>query len=327
MSLPSLRKLARWCTGAALFAAASHSAWAAWPDDKPIEVVVGFAPGGGTDLMARKLLPFVQKRLGGKAQFIVVNKPGASGEIATGYVAKSRADGYTLAIVNVPGFLYVPMTRKTQFQPEDLQLIARVVDDPTVLVARGDGVLRSLETVVGVLKQRPASVSAGHNGEGSNGDLALDMFQSAAHVQFTLVPYKGTGQQKTDLLGGHLQLATVSAGEALDMKSGGTPVRVITQFAAARSKALPDVPTATEAGFKVVMSSERGFAAPRGTDPAIVERLEKAIAESLKDPEFIATATSDAPVLAYLPGAQWQKSLERNRKVLQQIAEKRPRAQ
>jgi tripartite-type tricarboxylate transporter receptor subunit TctC len=101
-------------------------------------------------------------------------------------------------------------------------------------------------------------------------------------------------------------------------------VQVITQFTGKRSKALPDVPTATEAGYKVQMSSERGFAAPRGMDPAIADRLQKAIAESLKDPEFIATATSDAPVLAYLPGAQWQKSLEQNRKLLREIAEKRP---
>src|SRR4051794_14543864 len=80
--------------------------FAAWPEDKPIEVVVGFAPGGGTDLMARKLLPFVQKRLGPKAQFVVVNKPGAGGEIANAYVKNAKPDGYTLAVVNVPGFLF-----------------------------------------------------------------------------------------------------------------------------------------------------------------------------------------------------------------------------
>ena len=85
---------------------ASTSTWAAWPDDKPIEVIVGYAPGGGTDLMARKLLPFVQKRLSPKAQFIVVNKPGAGGELANGYVARAKADGYTLAVVNMPGFFF-----------------------------------------------------------------------------------------------------------------------------------------------------------------------------------------------------------------------------
>src|SRR6476659_7822857 len=124
---------------AALALGAAGQSLAAWPEDKPIEVVVGFAPGGGTDLMARKLLPFVQKRLGGNAQFVVVNKPGASGDLANGYVAKAKPDGYTLAIVNVPSFLYTPLTRKAQYKPEDFQLVSRVVDDPTVLIARADG--------------------------------------------------------------------------------------------------------------------------------------------------------------------------------------------
>ena len=302
--------------GAAFF---SQSALAAWPDDKPIEVVVGFAPGGGTDLMARKLLPLVQKRLGGKAQFVVVNKPGAAGELAVGYAAKAKADGYTLAVVNLPGFLYVPMSRKAQYQPDDVQLIARVVDDPTVLVARPEGTMQSLQTVVGVSKQRPGSVSAGHNGEGTNGELALQLLESAAGIQLTSVPYKGTGPQKTDLLGGHIQFATISAGEALDLQKGGTNVRVVTQFTSKRSAALPNVPTATEAGVKVLMSSERGFAAPKGVDPSVISRLEKAIAESLKDPEFLTNSPSDAPVVAYLPGAEWQKSMEQNRRSLQQL--------
>jgi tripartite-type tricarboxylate transporter receptor subunit TctC len=313
-------------TCAAALALASAAAFAAWPGDKPIEVVVGFAPGGGTDLMARKLLPFVQKRLGGNAQFIVVNKPGASGDLANGYVAKARPDGYTLAVVNVPGFLYLPMSRKTQYQVQDFALVSRVVDDPTVLIARTDGTLKSLPTVVGVSRQRPGSVSIGNNGEGTNGDLAIELLQSAAKIQLNPVAYKGTGPQKIDVLGGHLQLGTVSAGEVPELHKGGTStIMAIAQLTATRSAALPNVPTAAEAGYKVFMSSERGFAAPRGTDPAIVARLDKAIADSLKDPEFIASASADAPVLSYLSGPQWQKSLEKNAQVLKQIAANRPK--
>jgi tripartite-type tricarboxylate transporter receptor subunit TctC len=310
----------------ALLACSAAGAFAAWPNDKPIEVVVGFSPGGGTDLMARKLLPFVQKRLGSNVQFLVVNKPGASGDLANGYVAKAKPDGYTLAIVNVPGFLYLPMSRKTQYQAQDFQLISRVVDDPTVMIARADGTLKSLQTVVGVSKQRPGSVSVGNNGEGTNGDLAIELLQAAAKIQLNPVAYKGTGPQKIDVLGGHLQLGMVSAGEIPELHKGGTAsIIAITQFTSKRSAALPNVPTAAEAGYKVFMSSERGFAAPRGTDPAIVARLDKAIADSLKDPEFIANASADAPVLSYLSGPQWQKSLEQNARVLKQIADTRPK--
>src|SRR5690348_1239185 len=97
-----MRFLASALTFVAISFAAVQPAMAGWPDDRTIEVVVGFAPGGGTDLLARKLMPFVQKRLGGKAQLIVVNKPGAAGEIANAYVAHAKPDGYTIGIVNVP---------------------------------------------------------------------------------------------------------------------------------------------------------------------------------------------------------------------------------
>jgi tripartite-type tricarboxylate transporter receptor subunit TctC len=100
---------------AAFGVAACGSALAAWPDDKPIEVIIGFAPGGATDVMARKLLPFVEKRLDGKAKFVVLNKPGAGGEIAFGSIARAAPDAYSMGVVNVPGYNFIPMTRKTQY--------------------------------------------------------------------------------------------------------------------------------------------------------------------------------------------------------------------
>lgn len=300
---------------------AGTPAWAAWPEDKPIEVVVGFAPGGGTDLMARKLLPFVQKRLGGKAQFVVVNKPGAAGEIANTYVAKAKPDGYTLAVVNMPSFFFVPMSRKSQYQAEEFQLVARVIDDPTILLVRSDSKLASLQSLVAAAKQQPGSVSFGHNGTGTNGELAISMLAKAAGVELNAVPYKGTAAQKTDLLGGHLDVALVSAGEVPELHEGAKAnVRALAQLAAKRSAALPQVPTASDAGLSVLMSSERGFAAQKNVPADIVKRLEQAIAEAVKDPEFLAASTDDA-LLAYLPGAQWQKALEPTRKALQPLAD------
>ncbi len=304
----------------------AQPAVAAWPEDKPIEVVVGFAPGGGTDLMARKLLPFVQKRLGGKAQFVVVNKPGAAGEIGNAYVKNAKPDGYTLAVINVPGFLYVPMIKKSQYEAQDFTLISRVVDDPTVIVTRAENPVQSFAGVITALRQKPGSLSFGHNGVGTNGELALALITKEAKVEFNAIPYKGTAAQKTDALGGHLAYALVSAGEIPELHGNGTgQLKAIVQFGDKRSPALPSVPTATEAGVKVVMTSERGFAAPKGVPQQFIKQLDAAIAESLKDPEFIANASADAPVLAYLPGDQWQQSLEKNRKALQELAKTLPK--
>lgn len=321
-----MRKSLRAALGVVLATALAHPAFAAWPEGKPIEIVVGFTAGGGTDLMARKLAPFIQKRLGGKAQFIVNNKPGAAGEIANAYIARAQPDGYTIGIVNVPGFLFLPMTKKTQYAPEDLRLVARVVDDPTVLVVRADSKFTGLAAVVDALRAKPGSVSVGHNGTGTNGDLALQLLADATKVQANEIPFKGTAAQKTDLLGGHLDLATISAGEVPELHGGKTgQMKVLVQFSPKRSAALPNVPTAQEAGFPVVMSSERGFAVPKGVPEEIVKKLEAAIADALKDPEFAASAPGDAPVLAFLPGAQWNESLNQNRKALQVLADKMPK--
>ena len=130
-------------------------------------------------------------------------------------------------------------------------------------------------------------------------------------------------------MGGHLEFGLVSVGEVPELhgNAAGTPgqLRALVQFSAKRSSALPQVPTAAELGVNVVMSSERGFAAPKGVPAEIILKLDQAIAESLKDPAFIANASSDAPVLAYLPGNQWTTSLQQNRKLLEPLAKAAPK--
>jgi tripartite-type tricarboxylate transporter receptor subunit TctC len=180
---------------------------AGWPEDKPIEVVIGFAPGGGTDVMARKLLPFVEQRLGGKAKFVVLNKPGAGGEIAFTQIARAAPDAYSIGVVNVPGYNFIPMTRKTQYSMDEIRLVARVVDDPSVIVVPADSKLTNLADVVAALRSKPGSVTFGHNGAGTNGHLAIRMLANAAKVEPNEISYRGTAAQRTDLLGGHLQAA------------------------------------------------------------------------------------------------------------------------
>ena len=134
--------------------AACGTAWAGWPDDKPIEVVIGFAPGGGTDVMARKLLPFVEQRLGGKVKFVVLNKPGAGGEIAFAAIARAAPDAYSIGVVNVPGYNFIPMTRKTQYSMDEIRLIARVVDDPSVIVVPAESKFATLADVLACAAQQ-----------------------------------------------------------------------------------------------------------------------------------------------------------------------------
>ena len=261
---------------------ASGPAMAAWPDDKPVEVVVGFAAGGGTDVMARKLLPFVEKRLGGNARFVVLNKPGAGGEIAFAAIAHAASDAYSMGVVNVPGYNFLPMTRKTQYTMDEIRLVARVVDDPSVIVVRNNGPFTTLASVLDALRKKPGSVTFGHNGAGTNGHLAIRMLAKAAGVEPNEISYRGTAAQRTDVLGGHLDIGMVSLSEVPELHGTNKgELRAIAILSKTRSPSLPGVPTGEEAGVPVIMTAERGFAVPKGAPDDVARKLEAAIAESL----------------------------------------------
>ena len=302
--------------------AACGPCWAAWPDDKPVEVVVGFAAGGGTDVMARKLLPFVEKRVGGKAKFVVLNKPGAGGEIAFTSIARAAPDAYAMGVVNVPGYNFLPMTRKTQYTMDEIRLVARVVDDPSVMVVRAASKLTNLSDVLAALRSKPGSVTFGHNGAGTNGHLAIRMLAGSGKVEPNEISYRGTSAQRTDLLGGHLEVGMISLSEVPELHGTNKgELRVIAILSKTRSSSLPDVPTAEEAGLPVTMTAERGFAVPKGVPDEIVKQLEAAIAESVRDPDYVKSSPGDVPVLAFMPGAEWQKRLDDMSQSLRPYAE------
>ncbi|MCK1362000.1 tripartite tricarboxylate transporter substrate binding protein [Bradyrhizobium sp. 199] len=298
------------------------SAWAAWPDDKPIEVVVGFAPGGGTDVMARKLLPFVERALGGKAKFVVLNKPGAGGEIAFASIARAAPDAYSIGVVNVPGYNFLPMTRKTQYTTDEIRLVARVVEDPNVIVVRADSRFKNLPGIIAALRSKPGSVTFGHNGAGTNGHLAIRMLAAAAKVEPNEISYRGTAAQRTDLLGGHLEVGMVTLSEIPELHGTNKgQLRVIAILSQKRVPALPEVPTAEEVGFAVITTAERGFAVPKGVPDDIVKKLEAGIAEGLRNPEFVTSSPGEEPVIAFMPGAEWQKRLDAMSDALRPYAE------
>jgi tripartite-type tricarboxylate transporter receptor subunit TctC len=283
-------------------------AFAAWPNDKPIELVVGFSPGGGTDVMARVRGRFVEKRLGDGARIVVINKPGSGGEIAAAHVQNAKPDGYTLGMVNVPGYVFLPMVRKTMYQPEQIRLIARLVDDPAMLVATRDGGKpQTLGSFIDQARKAPNSLSVGHSGDGTTGHLGILDLQRKAGIAVNSIPFKGMGDAKVALLGGHVDYLMMTTGEALEVAQPGG--RLVGAALWAPKRVANQVPTAVEQGHDVRSSSERGIGAPLALPDDIARRLEDAIAQTLKDPAFLEAAKADAPVLAFLPGAEWARQL------------------
>lgn len=285
----------------------SQPAMAAWPNDRPIELVVGFAPGGGTDVMARNLARFMEKRLGESARIVVVNKPGSGGEISANYIQHAKPDGYTLGMVNIPGFIFQPMYRKTSYHPDQIRLIARIVDDPIMLVANRDaGKPVTLKEFIAQSKKTPFSI--GHSGEGTTGHLGMLELGRDAGFQFMSIPFKGNGEAKTALLGKHVDYVMMTTGEVLELGQPGVPLTGVAIWADKR--AANNVPTLAEQGYDLKISSERGIAGPLGLPDDIAQRVQDAVEATMKDPGFLEAGKADAPVLAFLPGKQWGQELQ-----------------
>ncbi|KGJ05457.1 Tripartite-type tricarboxylate transporter, receptor component TctC [Paracoccus halophilus] len=290
---------------AILTATGAGAALADWPTDRPIEMIVAFAPGGGTDIMLRTLAPFLEAEL--ETQFPVLNRPGASGEIAYTALSQARPDGYTVSSLNTPGFLTMQIDRKLRYDPASICPIARIVEDPGTFIVQAGSEFQSLADLVAYARENPGAVSVGTTGMGTDEHLAMLQLEQAAGVDLTAVPFGGANEAKTALLGGHVSMIGLNVGEY--STSDDNAFRALAQFSQERSVLAPDLPTATEQGFEVLMSSERGLAARCDVPEEIRAKLAAAVDAALANPEFQEKAKQQALPLAYRSGADWQAEM------------------
>ena len=217
-----------------------------WPD-RPVRMLVGFAPGGGTDATARAIAPKLTELLG--QQVIVDNRPGATGNIATDITAKSNPDGYTILMGTIAALAINPsLYEKLPFDPvKDLLPVTRAVDSTNVLVVHPSVAAKSVKELIALAKGK--SLNAGSSGVGGAGHLALELFNLQTDVKITHVPYKGGGPAMIDLLVGNIQLIFATAASAVGhIKSG--KIRALAVTTLKRSPLVPDLPTVAETGLK-----------------------------------------------------------------------------
>lgn len=258
--------------------------YAAWPD-KTIELYVAYGAGGGTDVTARTLQPLLAKALG--QSVIVVNKPGAAGEVGLAALAQAKPDGYTMGIINLPPMLTIPITKKdAAFQPAEIISVADLVRDPSAISVPADSQFKTLDDLIAFAKKNPGAVTVATTGVGTDDHLAMRYLAEAAGVEFTDVPFASAGAARTALMGHHVEAAALNLGEAMPNAEQGQ-VRILAQFGPETSDLAPDVPTAKSLGYDVEMLSERGIGLPAGTDPAIVKKLSDALQAVATNPDFI----------------------------------------
>lgn len=270
-------------SAAAALAAAAPAMAQQYPS-KPVKILVGFAPGGAMDIVARTI---GQKIAHGLGQPVVIeNKPGAASNIAIRQLIDSPPDGYTVMLVAngiaANPFLYTQQPFDPNADVVPITLAARL---PVVIAASAASELSSLKKLVEVAKAKPGSVSYGSPGSGSTPHLATESFARAAGITLTHVPYKGGAPAITDVLGGQLPMVAVNAVEVLPHVKAGK-LRVLATLSAERVSTLPDAPTIAESGFPGFEASVwHAFIAPKGTPPAVVARLEAEIHKALADPQ------------------------------------------
>ena len=301
-----------------------QAASAAWPADQPINMIIAYAPGGGTDIIARNIIPFIEKHLGDGARINVINRPGAGGGIGFAAIAQAQPDGYTIGFINTPPIITIPIERAAPWSLASYDYLGNIVDDPGTFCVHKDSQFKSLADLQAFARANPKKVTVGSTGVGSDDHLAMMFFEKSAGVQMTHVPFKGSADTRTAVIGRHIEVAAINVGEALQYLKGGSPIRCLGQMTAARMSMAADWPTFKELGFNFEMASLRGMAAPKGLPAAVRERLVKAIAAATADPAFkLAAEAAFAPV-RYLAPPAYEAELKAGDVVFRQLWKELP---
>lgn len=256
----------------------------AYPD-RPITIVYPYAGGSASDVLARQVADIISRALG--QAVIVESRAGAGGSIGLEHVARSAPDGYTLAFSASGSMAVNPHLYNLKYRPvDDLVSITTLVDVPFVVVTRPDFPARTLDEFIAHAKANAGKVSFANAGFGTQAHLTQVLFMRAAGIEANVISYKGSPPAVADLLGGHVD-AMIDNAAAQVGNVQARKVRPLFVTTRTRSASLPDVPTAEEAGLPgFVTSGWFGLAAPRGTPPAVVQKLNGAVARAFSRPEM-----------------------------------------
>ena len=272
-------------TSLAALCAAGVSAQSAWPT-KPIALVVPFAAGGPTDVVARTLAASMTKTLG--QTVLVENKLGAGGTVAANYVAKAQPDGYTFFIHHNGMATATALYRKLAYNPlTDFEYVSQAVDVPMTLLARKDFPANNLPELIAYVKANQSKINLANAGLGAVSQLCGMMLERAMGVKLTAVPFQGTAPAMNALLGGQVDILCDQTTQTIPQIKAGS-VKFYGVTSKNRIKALPDAPTLSEQGlkdFEVIVW--HGIYAPKGTPKPILDKVNVALRTALKDPEVM----------------------------------------
>jgi tripartite-type tricarboxylate transporter receptor subunit TctC len=288
---------------------------------KAIRLVVPFAAGGGTDLLARMLARELSVSLG--QSVVVENVGGAGGVIGATQVARAPADGYTL-MVGTPGTIHVnpAMNASIKYNPDrDFVPVAHFSESASILVVNIDSPWKTVRDVIDAARAKPGELNFGSAGVGSSTHLNTELFMLLADVKMTHIPYRGTAPAITDLRGGRLQLQLENLPAVLALIRD-RQVRAIAVGSPQRSKLLPELPTIAESGVPGYESSSwTGLFAPTGTPAAVIVRLEQEVRRAAQSPEVVAALSAMGAEPVGAGAEEFRRFLARNQKLVERTVQ------
>jgi tripartite-type tricarboxylate transporter receptor subunit TctC len=297
----------------------SDTAWAVYPD-RIVKIVVPFAPGGGTDVIARTLAQEMAGNLG--VSVVIENKPGAGTIIGTQAVALSEPDGYTLLMGTFSHAVNASLNSRLPYDPHrDFAPVALVARSFNIVVVNPKSPIKSIADLIAAAKADPDKLSYGTFGTGTSAHLAGELFKDMAKVNLTTVPYKGAAPAITDLIGGQIQVMFTTVASAASLIEAGQ-LRALAVTSAERSPAFPQLPTVSEAGVPgYTAESWYGLFAPAKTPPDIVDRLNQSAALAVQSEAFKKLGVNEGLVMVAAPPQELDRYLRgeeaRWRKVIQ----------
>ncbi len=284
MTYPANRLATRTVLMVALTAICSAAMAADWAPTKPVRIIIGFAPGGSNDIIARMLAPKLGEALG--QQVIIENRPGAAGAIAINAVLTAPRDGHVYSMCTTGSLTIQPHLGKMAFNPDDLLPVTLIANAPSVLQVNASVPVKNVPELIAYAKAHPGKINYASSGNATGGHLAGEMLRVLTGADIVHVPYKGTAQAVTDLVSGQVQMIFDQPVSTMQYAKTGQ-LRALGVASLRRLQAYPDLPTVAEAGvpnFDPVTWT--GLCAAKGTPAAAVLRVQQEIAKVLQQPEI-----------------------------------------
>ena len=251
---------------------------------KTVRIIVPFAPGGGSDFIARAIAPPLSKAMG--QQFVIDNRPGAGSTLGSEIALKSPPDGYTLLLISGSYTTSPSLYKNLKYDTlNDMASVVQTENGPYVISVHPSLPAKDVKQLVAIAKSKPTQLNYASTGNGGITHLASELFALRTGIKITHIPYKGTGPGVINTIAGETQMM-VAAVSAVIGHIGNGRLRGLAVSSPKRLSALPDTPTVMEAGYNYQVNNWHGVIAPKGTPKAIIDRLNSEINKAIKDPDF-----------------------------------------